>query len=90
MQVQDGGRAELEWAACLEPVVDHFDHHIKLLQAVSGFLLCTLVGVADEFSVKRPAVPVVRGAHFLAFSSRSASSSTISRVIREFSILVLP
>lgn len=72
--------------------VDHLSYEIVLLETVRNFKFCDKNRIGDNLSFVGFAVPsVVR--HYRTGSAVlriSSCSSTISRVIRSFSILVFP
>ena len=90
MKVQQLGGSKLELPLRIGEVFDQFDDRIELLQAVPGFYSCSLVGVGNQFGIESLAMPVLFLDSFFGSPSDSASRSTVSRVMRGFSIFVFP
>ena len=92
MKMLQMGWPKLERAVGVEKAFDHLHDSLKLPETILNFRLRYKLRVADQFGLKSLAVPNLVGHYRLSASvfRSSSCSSTISRVMRSFSIFVLP
>ena len=72
---------------------DNLNGEVKLSETILGLTTRNLIQVAQKLGVFRAAVPIFRHTsshHFDCSAIFRSASATISRVIRSFSMLVLP